>query len=98
YPITFSAPTHVVRGGGEILLRIFDLTGRLRKTLFDSRFADPGGAFENNRAVATWDGRDNFAELVGAGTYVVHLQVVDTLTGDKKVLEMPVVVATRLDR
>jgi hypothetical protein len=99
YPITFTVTDNVVNGTGEAFLRIMDLTGRLRRTLFDSRFVNaPGVGFENNTRTEPWDGRDDFQELVPAGTYVVHYQVVDTATGDKQVQQMAVVVASRLQR
>ena len=99
YPLTFTVPTDVTEpGGGEILLRIFDVQGRLRRTLFDSRFENLETAIVENRADRPWDGRDNFAELVSAGTYIAHLLVVDSQTGRRQEAHMPVVVATRLDR
>ena len=96
YPITFSVPSQFVSGAGEVLVRIFDLQGRLKKTLFDSRFEQ--NAFSNNRATRSWDGRDDVAEIVPAGTYVVHIVVVGAQSGERREAHMPVVVATRLDR
>jgi hypothetical protein len=99
YPLTFTVPTNITQpNGGEILLRIFDLNGRLRRTLFDSRFENLDTAIVENRAERPWNGRDNYAEMVSAGTYIAHLLVVDAQTGRQQVAHMPVVVATRLDR
>jgi hypothetical protein len=96
YPITFTVPSVFATGAGEVLVRIFDLQGRLKKTLFDSRFDQ--NAFTNNRATRAWDGRDDVAEIVPAGTYVVHVAVIGARTGDRREAQMPVVVATRLER
>jgi len=96
YPITFTVPSDVAGNDGEVLLRIFDVQGRLLRTLFDSRFDT--GAFTNNRAVRAWDGRDDFGQIVPAGTYVAHLHVVGNQSGEAKRTTIPVVVATRLDR
>jgi hypothetical protein len=99
YTLTFTVPTAITEpSGGEILLRIFDVQGRLRRTLFDSRFENLETAIVENRAERAWNGRDNFAELVSAGTYIAHLLVVDSQTGRRQEAHMPVVVATRLDR
>ena len=96
YPITFTVTSDVAGGNGEVLLRIFDVQGRLLRTLFDSRFDTE--TFANNRAVRSWDGRDQVGQLVPAGTYVAHLNVVGNQSGDAQKTTIPVVVATRLNR
>jgi len=96
YPITFTVTSDVAGGNGEVLLRIFDVQGRLLRTLFDSRFDTE--TFPNNRAARAWDGRDQVGQLVPAGTYVAHLHVVGNRSGDAQKTTIPVVVATRLDR
>jgi hypothetical protein len=99
YPITFSVSNVIAQDAstkaGQVLVRIFDLQGRLKKTLFDSNFDT--GAFMGNRATRAWDGRDDVAQLVPAGTYIVHLLAV-TQSGDRSQTQMPVVVASRLNR
>jgi len=90
YPITVSVPTQQLRDS-ETLLRIFDLRGRLRRTLIDSRFGPV-------LPTVQWTGRDDSTELVPAGTYIVHLLVVNQRTGSRDEAQMPVVVATRLNR
>jgi hypothetical protein len=96
YPITFSVPSRAANGAAEVVVRIFDLQGRLKKTLFDTRFVN--NAFTNNRATRNWDGRDDIAQIVPAGTYIVHLLVTGERSGERQEAQMPVVVATRLDR
>jgi hypothetical protein len=97
YPITFPVSTPLASPTtGEVLVRIFDLQGRLQRTLFDSNFDDD--PFTANRATLPWDGRDDVAELVPAGTYVVHLLAVGKQSGERSEAQMPVVVATRLNR
>ena len=90
YPITFTVPQEI-QVDGETLLRIFDMTGRLRRTLFDSRF-------EGQQSVIDWDGKDDRQELVPAGTYIAHLSIVDRISGNRDELQIAVVVATRLNR
>jgi hypothetical protein len=93
YPITFSVPANPT-AGGEVLLRIFDLRGQLKRTLFDNRFDRSG-----TTATRTWDGRDELGQYVPAGTYVAHLVVTPERTGGSpQEAQMPVVVASRLDR
>ncbi len=101
YPITMGVSSNIASGGsfgGELLLRIFDLQGRLKATLYDSRFESPGTDFSDQTHTVEWDGRDEFAERVPAGTYIAHMRVVDRLTGKTQELQMPVVVAARMQR
>jgi hypothetical protein len=97
YPITITVPSGAAQGDSDVLLRIFDMRGQLKRTLFDNRFQL--NAFTNNHAVRLWDGRDDVAELVPAGAYVAHLVVTPKQQGgERKQAQIPVVVATRLER
>ena len=82
--------------GAETTLRLFDLEGRLVRVLYDSRFDGNASTIEDYPSVSVWDGRNEVFELVRAGMYVVHLQVVDPITGNKTEKTAPAVVATRL--
>jgi hypothetical protein len=98
YPITFTVTSDVATGNGEVLVRIFDLRGQLKKTLFDSK-AEINPFPSSNRLTRNWDGRDDLSRLVPAGTYVVHLLVTPKKTsGEQQSAQMPVVIATRLER
>jgi len=90
----------IVQGGfqAELLLRVFDVQGRLQRTLYNSRFEPAAADFAEGQHVVVWDGRDEYAEFVPAGAYVVHMQVVERTSGDKHEFQMPVVVASRLER
>jgi hypothetical protein len=64
-------PTTTIRfdvpaGGGQVRLQVFDVTGRLVRTLVDD-FVRPGG-----RSVL-WDGRDHRGETVATGLYLYRL-------------------------
>jgi hypothetical protein len=98
YPITFTVTSDVATGNGEVLVRIFDLRGQLKKTHFDSK-AEINPFPSSNRLTRNWDGRDDLSRLVPAGTYVVHLLVTPKKTsGEQQSAQMPVVIATRLER
>jgi DNA/RNA endonuclease YhcR with UshA esterase domain len=101
YPITMGVPVSLnFTGGGEseLLLRVFDLQGRLKATLYDSRFDNASSDFSDGTHTVEWDGRDEFAERVPAGAYIAHLRVVEEETGKTDELQMPVVVAARMQR
>lgn len=102
YPVTMTVGANLLENGvrAEILLRVFDLQGRLERTLYDSRFApDPVQDFRDNFTYTVeWDGRNDIGEFSSAGAYIVHLSVVDSSNGKRQEVQMPVVVASRLKR
>jgi len=80
----------------ETRVRILDQEGRLVLSLYDSRFDGPASVVPGVYTTRQWDGRDATYERVRAGLYVVHLQVIDRVTGKETIKTAPVVVATRL--
>jgi DNA/RNA endonuclease YhcR with UshA esterase domain len=85
--ITYSAGTET----SHIIIRLYDIAGRLQATLLD----DSGRSFQQTMK---WDGRDQINELVPLGTYILHLEVVDEVSGNKTTKIAPVVVGTVLSR
>jgi hypothetical protein len=81
----------------ETRLRILDMEGRVILTLWDSRFDGAVSTIDGFPTVVRWDGRDETFDRVRAGLYVVHLQAVDPITGERSEETAPVVVATRLE-
>ena len=71
----------------RIKLRVFDTAGRLIATLYDEY---RGLSFYKE---ATWNGRDNLNRLVPSGTYLMHLDIIDSLTGENHQKVAPVVIA-----
>jgi hypothetical protein len=89
FPISFE-----VNSAWQTRLRILDLQGRLVVSLYDSEFERrPASA-----KTIEWDGHDQTFAQVRAGMYVVHLSVVDPVSGEEKIETAPVVVATRLQK
>jgi len=72
----------------RIKLRIFDTAGRLITTLYDEY---RGISFYKE---ATWDGRDNLNRLVPSGTYLIHLDIIDAVTGKNHQKIAPIVIAS----
>jgi Bacterial Ig-like domain len=75
----------------ETVVRVFDMEGRLVKSLYDTRYDMKG--FDKT---VTWDGRNSTYEYVKAGTYIVHLSAIHEENGKKIEKVAPAVVATRL--
>lgn len=93
FPIRFRS-----QRGAQTELRIYDLTGRLIMTLFDSRYDGAAASAAGQWSRRDWNGRDGQFELLPAGLYVVHLSAVDPSTGNEATQTAPVVLATRLSK
>jgi len=63
---TTSIPFDVPAVGGEVTLRVFDVSGRLVKTLVD-------GAQTAGQKSVTWNGRSNSGHTVASGVYFYRL-------------------------
>jgi DNA/RNA endonuclease YhcR with UshA esterase domain len=70
----------------QVRLRIFDLRGRLVRTLVDKPAGGPG--------IFEWDGRNDLREIVPMGTYILHLESVKNGKSDTRT--KPIVVGTKL--
>ncbi|MBT7310333.1 hypothetical protein HN843_01125, partial [bacterium] len=90
-PVRFTASPQ-----SETIVRIFDMEGRVIRTMFDSRFDGAASVVEEDPTRRDWDGRNDTYELMPAGMYIVHLSVVDKFSGEQTTLTAPAVVATRL--
>ncbi|MHB8077832.1 MAG: hypothetical protein ACYDIE_01075 [Candidatus Krumholzibacteriia bacterium] len=93
FPIRFRS-----QRGAQTEVRIYDLTGQLVLTLFDSRYDGAAASVPGQWTRRDWDGRDRQFELLPAGLYVVHLSAVDPRSGKEKTKTAPVVLATRLSK
>jgi flagellar hook assembly protein FlgD len=80
------AYTYSFPANGRIKLRVFDLAGRLITTLYDEY---RGISFYKED---TWDGRDNLNRQVSPGTYILHLDVTDAVTGQQYQAMAPAVI------
>ncbi|MBF8294478.1 MAG: hypothetical protein HW389_1023 [Bacteroidetes bacterium] len=72
-----------------IRISIFDIRGRLLRTLANGELSGPQGEF-------VWDGLDNLKQRVRIGPYVVFVESIDGLGGVLATAKAVVVVATRL--
>ena len=42
-----------------------------------------------------WDGQDHLGQIVAPGTYIIHIEVMDPITGDTHTDAAPVVVGVK---
>ena len=74
YPNPFNPTTTIqynVAEEGIVNLQIYDITGRLVKTLVDNQFRTPGSTAGYT---VTWNGLDDRGQKVSAGLYIYRLQ------------------------
>jgi hypothetical protein len=74
YPNPFNPTTTIqynVANEGLVSLKVYDITGRLVKTLVDNQFRNPGN--EAGYSVV-WNGLDDRGQKVSAGLYIYRLQ------------------------
>ena len=86
--LRYRLPADVV--GGTIRVRIFNLNGRLVRTLSAAQIAGPTGQLE-------WDGRDDDGRGLALGPYVVLLDAVDERGGTTASYRKVVTLARQLN-
>ena len=82
-PNPFSGATAIgfdLRSGGPTALRIYDIAGRLVKTLVHAELTG------QSRHVVTWDGTDREGHAVGSGIYFARLDAEGTTLTQKLIL------------
>jgi outer membrane protein assembly factor BamB/flagellar hook assembly protein FlgD len=76
YPNPFNPETWIpfrLAEDGEVVIRIYDLRGRLVRKLALGRLK--AGIYERRDRAAYWDGRNEMGESVSSGIYVIELSV-----------------------
>jgi DNA/RNA endonuclease YhcR with UshA esterase domain len=82
--VGFEAPVH-----SRLVVRLYDLEGRLATTLYD-------GEYDPEDATIEWNGRDELRERVPAGIYICHIEATENDTGRRTTDTGPIVVAVPL--
>ena len=79
------------RGGVKAILRIYNSEGKLVFT--------PQNLLINSSDVITyeWDGRDKNHKLLPIGLYILHLEIIDVSSGNKRTNKAPVVIGAPLE-
>ena len=75
----------------RVTIRIFDLDGRFITSIVD-RFYGDGGIVTRTVDGADWDGKDHLSQIVDPGTYLIHIEATNYLTGESSSDIAPIVV------
>ena len=94
---TYSHP-----GNSRIIIRIFDLSGKFITSLLD-KYVIKSGTWSNgfnprtgeNSSASAWDGRDQLGQIVPPGTYIMHIETMNPLTGETQTDAAPIVVGVK---
>ena len=94
---TYSHP-----GNSRIIIRIFDLSGKFITSLLD-KYVIKSGTWSNgfnpntgeNSSVSAWDGRDRLGQIVAPGTYIMHIEAMNPVTGETQTDAAPIVVGVK---
>jgi len=97
---TYSHPAN-----SRVIIRIFDLSGRLITSLIDKYIEDAGVWYNGVNPVdpddldtwinsdrSSWDGRDHLGQIVSPGTYLMHIETYDFSTSKTSMDIAPVVI------
>ncbi|MBN2543799.1 hypothetical protein JXI42_13140 [bacterium] len=83
YPVTVNIPREA-----EVVIRIYDIHGRLVKTLFDES--------TSGLISIEWDGKNDYARTLTSGVYLCHLEVKEIASGDVENKLAPITVGLPL--
>jgi DNA/RNA endonuclease YhcR with UshA esterase domain len=85
--------------GNKAILRIYNVEGKLIKTINKIINSDDEGIVPDNAngiMYEAWNGKDNNDQHVDPGVYICHLEVIDVVTGNKKIAQAPIVIGMKL--
>ena len=78
----------------RVIVRIFDISGRFITSLVDKYYASSGIEYCNDPP-ASWDGRDQLGQIVSPGTYIMHIEAMNPVTGETQTDAAPIVVGVK---
>ena len=73
----------------RVIIRLYDMAGRYVTTLTDE-FHGMAWTYER-----TWNGRNEVGQILPAGTYIMHMEVIERSTGKVTRKAQPVVIAVK---
>ncbi len=81
-------------GGSRVIIRIFDISGRFITSLADKYYSQ-SGSVSRHEQFSAWDGRDHLGQIVSPGTYIMHIEAQNPLTGETQTDAAPVVIGVQ---
>ena len=78
----------------RVIISIYDLSGRYITSLVDKYYSN-SGIVKRDEDSSAWDGRDQLGQIVAPGTYIMHMEVMNPVTGETQTDAAPVVVGVK---
>ena len=78
----------------RVIIRILDLSGRFVTSLVDQYYQD-SGTVSRIEPSSAWDGRDQLGQIVSPGTYIMHIEAMNPVTGETQTGAAPIVVGVK---
>ena len=78
----------------RVIIRIYDLSGRFITSLVDKYYSN-AGTVKREEDSSAWDGRDQLGQIVPPGTYIMHMEVMNPVTGETQTDAAPIVVGVK---
>ena len=81
-------------GNSRVIIRIIDISGRFITSLVDKYYISAGTVTRDEQQSA-WDGRDHLGQIVSPGTYILHIETLNPVTGETHTDAAPIVVGVK---
>ena len=78
----------------RVIICVFDISGRFITSIVD-RYFEQAGQVIRLEDHAEWDGRDHLGQIVQPGTYIMHMEVMNPVTGVTQTDAAPIVVGVK---
>ena len=78
----------------RVIIRIYDLSGRFITSLVD-KYYSKSGIVNRDEDSSAWDGRDQLGQIVAPGTYIIHIEVMNPVTGETQTDAAPIIVGVK---
>ena len=78
----------------RVIIRVFDISGRFITSIVD-RYFDQAGKVDRIEDHSEWNGRDHMGQIVTPGTYIMHIETLNPVTGETHTDAAPVVVGVK---
>jgi len=78
----------------RVIIRVFDISGRFITSIVD-RYFKQAGQVNRLEDHSEWDGRDHLGQIVQPGTYIMHIETMNPVTGTTHTDAAPIVVGVK---
>jgi hypothetical protein len=78
----------------RVIIRIFDVSGKFITSLLDEYYEEAATIIRDEYH-SSWNGRDQLGQIVPPGTYIMHIEAMNPLTGQTYTNCAPIVVGVK---